>query len=41
MNAAMSQRAAGEILKPYSVGGSSRLGRWVGADYRVTLSGYL
>ena len=24
----MSQRAAGEILKPYSVGGSSRLGRW-------------
>ena len=28
MNAAMSQRAAGEILKPYSVGGSSRLGRW-------------
>ena len=24
------QRAAGEILNPYSVGGSSRLGRWMG-----------
>ena len=36
----MSQRAAGEILKPYSVGGSSRLGRWVGRSkgYAIRLS---
>ena len=34
------QRAAGEILKPYSVGGSSRLGRWVGRSkgYAIRLS---
>ena len=40
MNAAMSQRAAGEILKPYTVGGSSRLGRWVGGSkgYAIRLS---
>ena len=34
------QRAAGEILKPYSVGGSSRLWRWVGRSkgYAIRLS---
>ena len=36
----LTQRAAGEILKPYSVGGSSRLGRWVGRSkgYAIRLS---
>ena len=34
------QRAAGEILKPCTVGGSSRLGRWVGRSkgYAIQLS---
>ena len=36
----MSQRAAGGMWKPYSVGGSSRLGRWVGRSkgYAIQLS---
>ena len=36
----MSQRAAGRMWKPYSVGGSSRLGRWVGRSkgYAIQLS---
>ena len=36
----LTQHAAGEILKPYSVGGSSRLWRWVGRSkgYAIRLS---
>ena len=36
----LTQCAAGESLKPYSVGGSSRLGRWVGGSkgYAIRLS---
>ena len=36
----LTQHAAGEILKPCTVGGSSRLGRWVGGSkgYAIQLS---